>query len=147
MGQQTRIGEIEEILLVLPRQTNDRIHSQAGRLIDALQARAIFDARKIATELAKDLSLFGTSETRSTLSKVSDLLQSEAAFNNCDRLSYLLLDLEQKLNDLRSPASKVSVRPSLDSHRTHVPVDSNYGGELKGVECAPRCCSHESQLG
>lgn len=138
MGQKARNDEIEEILLGLPRQTHDRIQSKAGRLIDALQARAIFDARKIATELTKDLALFGTSEAQSTLSEVSDLLQSEAVFSNCDRLSYLLLDLEQKLNDLRSPASKFRVQSSLNSQKTHVPVDPNYGGELKGVECAPR---------
>ena len=68
MGQKARSDEIEKILLDLTGQTHDRIQSKPGRLIDALQARAIFDARKIATELTKDLALFGPSEAQSKLS-------------------------------------------------------------------------------
>lgn len=137
MGQKARSDEIEKILLDLTGQTHDRIQSKPGRLIDALQARAIFDARKIATELTKDLALFGPSEAQSKLSEVSDLRQSEALFTNLDRLSYLLQDLEQKLNDPRSPASKPCVGPSLDGRRTHVPADTDHDG-LKGNECATR---------
>lgn len=70
MAKKARADEIAEILFGLPRRTNDGIPSEARLRIDALQGRAIFDARKIATELAKDLALSATSKTRSTLSEV-----------------------------------------------------------------------------
>jgi hypothetical protein len=82
----------------LERETTHQIQSKTGRLIDALQALAILDACDIASELAKDVILFRTSEMRFMLSEVSDLLRSEAVFRNCARLSYLLLDLEQRLS-------------------------------------------------
>ena len=103
MGQKARKEEIAKILSWLRLQVDDQIRSKTGRLIHALQARAIFDARQIAAELAQDLELIGTSEARCTLSEVSELLLSDAVFNQCDRLSVLLLDLEQKFTVTHLP--------------------------------------------
>lgn len=98
MGQMLEKDEIEELASWLESQTSDRILSKAGRLIDLLQARSISEAREIAAELSNDLDRVGTSETRSALSELSDLLESDAVFDNCDRPSYLLLDLEHRLS-------------------------------------------------
>jgi hypothetical protein len=68
MGRKARKDEIKEILFWLRSQTTDRIQSKAVRLIDALQARALSDARAIAAELTSDLDPFGTSEAQSTIS-------------------------------------------------------------------------------
>jgi hypothetical protein len=107
MGRKATKDEINEILCSLAGETTERIQSKAGRLIDALQARALCDARAIAAELTWDLDLVGTSETQSSISAVCDLLQSDAVFSNCDRLSHLLLDLEQKLSVMPLPVSQV----------------------------------------
>jgi hypothetical protein len=109
MGREATKDEINEILPWFGRDAPDGIQSKAGRLIDALQARALSDARALADELTRDLDVFGTSETRSTILEICDLLRSDAVFSNCERLSYLLLDLEQKLGVMPSPVSKVEV--------------------------------------
>jgi|SRR5581483_929458 len=109
MGQKATTGEISEILSWLGRQASNRMRSETGRLIHVLQARALSDARAIAAELARDLDLFGTSETRSTISQIGDLLQSDAVFSDCDRLSYLLLELEQQLSVMPLPVSEAEV--------------------------------------
>ena len=116
MGRKATKDEVKEILCWLRRQTTEGIQSKAGRLIDALQARALCDARAIAAELTRDLDLLGTRETQSTISAVCDLLQSDAVFSDCDRLSYLLLDLEQKLRVMPSPASEIEVSPKPVRH-------------------------------
>ena len=107
MGREATKDEINEILPWLGPDATDGIQSKAGRLIHALQARALCDARALAAELARDLDLFGTRETRASMSEVCDLVQSDAVFSNCDRLSYLLLDLEQQLSVMPSPVLEV----------------------------------------
>lgn len=133
MGREATNDEINEILPWLGRDATDRIQSKAGRLIDSLQARALCDARALAAELTRDLDLFGTSDTRSAISAVCDLLRSDAVFSNCDRLSYLLLDLEQKLGVSASSASEVEIshKPaqSLQSAAvTHLQVQRAHEG-------------------
>ena len=119
MAREATKDEISEILPWLGHRATSRMQSKTGRLIHALQARALSDARAIAAELTRDLDLCGTSETRSTILEVCDLLQSDAVFSNCDRLSYLLLDLEQKLSVMPSSASEIEV--------SHNPASSSRG--------------------
>lgn len=122
MARKARKTEIEEMVFWLEHETTDRIRSKAGRLIDALQARAILDAREITAELSNDLDIFGTSETRSTFSELSALLASDAVFSNCDRLSYFLLDLEHRFSatPMASVGSSVLQGPPL---RKAIPLD------------------------
>ncbi len=92
MVRRARKVEIKEMLSRVQCEATDRLQAKTVRLIGALQAR------EITADLMKDLSFLGASETRSTLSELSDLLQSDAVFSNCDRLSNLLLDLEQRVS-------------------------------------------------
>jgi len=112
MGQKAKKDEIETILSWLRKQANEGIQSKTGCLIDTLQARALFDARQIAAELTSDLELVGMSEARSVLSEVSALLESDTVFSNCDRLTYLLLDLERMLGAMPQPPSEFCVLPA-----------------------------------
>ena len=136
MARKARKTQIEEMVLWLERETTDRIRSKAGRLIDALQARAILDAREITAELSNDLDIFGTSETRSTLSELSALLASDRVFSNCDRLSYLLLDLEHRLSATPMASVASSVLQGLPCERPFFST-CNHGG-VNGAECDQR---------
>jgi|SRR5579884_1285042 len=111
MARRARKVEIEEMVSRLGREATDRLQAKTARLIGALQARALLDAREITAELMTDLNSLEASETRSRLSEVSDLLQSDAVFGNCDRLSYLLLDLEQRISVPSLPPDGYPVLP------------------------------------